>query len=78
MAKFILIQILPSCVRKEWSSNIVHLEGVYGFEKAVEKLTDVIIILIQVARSQSENSPTLAALKFCLQNYSIVCKVGVC
>lgn len=72
------LKLWPSCVLPEIFSLVSSLELKYEYVKIVELLTDVMVLLCQLANTQmkSENyDSVICCLKCCLQNYGIVLKV---
>lgn len=48
----------------------------YGTTQSSTLLTDVLVLLADVAQSQPENSLAYCGVKFCLQQYGIIVKVN--
>lgn len=71
----LFLQILPNSVLEEWMSICIALESRSSFEKAIETLTDMLILLCHVTKSQNEDAPAYSGLDFCLECYGNVIKV---
>ncbi|XP_018564198.1 uncharacterized protein LOC108905698 isoform X2 [Anoplophora glabripennis] len=68
-----ILQFLPRAVSSEWLNVMQEIFSLCGSEKAMELLTDVMILLCKVVETQAPDSNTgkqlIIALKYCLQLY---------